>query len=165
MAVIRNKGNHISNDRFGFNIYSFALASIFLRGRTYLPVSFHLVYRLIGGCERLAKRPFERRKRSENHTVFLYMLWYLDRQQPGRVVCQDRIYTLGIGHEKVSRLSPCPHPYLSPGTAMIPCFPRMMKDARHVFSVSTSFSGRPPPDVSGRGGLYPILICGRCPKK
>ena len=79
------------------------------------------------------------------------MLWYLGRQQSGRVVCQDRIYTLGIRHEKVSRSGPGPRPYLSPGIAMIPCFPRMMKDDRHVFSASTSFSGRPPPYVLGTG--------------
>ena len=139
------------NTTLPFNIYSFALASIFLRGCTYLPILIHPVCRLDGGRERLAKRPFERRKRSENHTVFLYMLWYLGRQQSGRVVCQDRIYTLGIRHEKVSRSGPGPRPYLSPGIAMIPCFPRMMKDVRHVFSASTSFSGRPPPYVLGTG--------------
>ena len=51
------------NTTLPFNIYSFALASIFLRGRTYLPVLTHLVCRLNGGCERLAEKPLEGRKK------------------------------------------------------------------------------------------------------
>ena len=51
------------NTTLPFNIYSFALASIFLRGRTYLPVLPHLVCRLNGGCERLAERHLEGRKK------------------------------------------------------------------------------------------------------
>ena len=60
------------NTTLPFNIYSFALASIFLRGRTYLPILPHLICRLNGASERLAERPFEKRKRSESHTNFLY---------------------------------------------------------------------------------------------
>ena len=62
------------NTTLPFHIYSFALASIFLCGRTYLPVLPHLVYRLNGGCERLSERHPEMRKRSESHTNFLYDL-------------------------------------------------------------------------------------------
>ena len=60
------------NTTLPFNIYSFALASIFLRGCTYLPILIHLICRLDGGRECLAERPFERRKRSESRTNFLY---------------------------------------------------------------------------------------------
>ena len=60
------------NTTLPFNIYSFALASIFLRGRTYLPILTHPVCRLDGSRERLAERPFERRERSESRTNFLY---------------------------------------------------------------------------------------------
>ena len=60
------------NTTLPFNIYSFTLASIFLRGRTYLPILTHPVCRLDGSRERLAERPFERRKRSESRTNFLY---------------------------------------------------------------------------------------------
>ena len=60
------------NTTLPFNIYSFALASIFLRGCTYLPILIHPVCRLDGGRECLAERPFERRKRSESPTNFLY---------------------------------------------------------------------------------------------
>ena len=62
------------NTTLPFNIYSFALASIFLRGRTYLPILTHLVCRLNRCRERLAERPLEGRKRSESHTNFLYAL-------------------------------------------------------------------------------------------
>ena len=63
------------NTTLPFNIYSFALASIFLRGRTYLPILPHLICRLNGGCERLSERHPEGRKRSETHTNFLYALF------------------------------------------------------------------------------------------
>ena len=62
------------NTTLPFHIYSFALASIFLRGRTYLPILPHLVCRLNGASERLAERHPEGRKRSESHTNFLYAL-------------------------------------------------------------------------------------------
>ncbi len=62
------------NTTLPFHIYSFALASIFLCGRTYLPILPHLICRLNGGCERLAERHPEGRKRSETHTNFLYAL-------------------------------------------------------------------------------------------
>ena len=62
------------NTTLPFHIYSFALASIFLCGRTYLPILPHLICRLNGASERLAERPFEMRKRSETHTNFLYAL-------------------------------------------------------------------------------------------
>ena len=62
------------NTTLPFHIYSFALASIFLRGRTYLPILPHLICRLNGASERLAERHPEGRKRSETHTNFLYSL-------------------------------------------------------------------------------------------
>lgn len=62
------------NTTLPFHIYSFALASIFLCGRTYLPILPHLICRLNGASERLAEKPFEMRKRSETHTNFLYAL-------------------------------------------------------------------------------------------
>lgn len=62
------------NTTLPFHIYSFALASIFLCGRTYLPILPHLVCRLNGGSERLSERHTEMRKRSETHTNFLYAL-------------------------------------------------------------------------------------------
>ena len=62
------------NTTLPFHIYSFALASIFLRGRTYLPILPHLICRLNGASERLAERHPEMRKRSKTHTNFLYAL-------------------------------------------------------------------------------------------
>lgn len=53
------------NTTLPFNIYSFALASIFLRGRTYFPVLTHLVCRLNGGRERLTERHLEGRKKKQ----------------------------------------------------------------------------------------------------
>ena len=62
------------NTTLPFHIYSFALASIFLCGRTYLPILPHLICRLNGASERLSERHSEMRKRSESHTNFLYDL-------------------------------------------------------------------------------------------
>ena len=62
------------NTTLPFHIYSFALASIFLCGRTYLPILPHLICRLNGAGERLVERHPKMRKRSESHTNFLYAL-------------------------------------------------------------------------------------------
>ena len=62
------------NTTLPFHIYSFALASIFLCGRTYLPILPHLICRLNGASERLSERHPKMRKRSETHTNFFYAL-------------------------------------------------------------------------------------------
>lgn len=51
-------------------LYSFALASIFLCGRTYLPILPHLVCRLNGGYERLSERHPKMRKEAKLILIF-----------------------------------------------------------------------------------------------
>ena len=103
------------NTTLPFNIYSFALASIFLRGCTYLPILIHLVCRLDGGRERLAERPFERRKRSESRTNFLYIFLDPDLQVSPPSFGSAVAYALCRGSHSL-----LPSVFLSPGVYPFP---------------------------------------------
>lgn len=102
-------------------LYSFALASIFLCGRTYLPILPHLVCRLNGGYERLSERHPKMRKRSETHTNFLYAL---------SCVCSRVLYPMSVGgrwHRKgisVGTMMPgtCPYTLLYIGAYALPYY-------------------------------------------
>ncbi len=104
------------NTTLPFNIYSFALASIFLRGCTYLPILTHLVCRLDGGRDPLVERPFERRKRNGSRTNFLYFSLAPDLQMSTPSFGSAIAYALCLGSHGLLLLSfppAYPFPFLS----------------------------------------------------
>ena len=104
------------NTTLPFNIYSFALASIFLRGCTYLPILTHLVCRLDGGRDSLVERPFERRKRNGSRTNFLYFSLAPDLQMSTPSFGSAVAYALCLGSHGLLLFSfppAYPFPFLS----------------------------------------------------
>ena len=116
------------NTTLPFNIYSFALASIFLRGRTYLPILIHLVCRLDGSRERLVERPFERRKRSESRTNFLYFSLDSDLQVSPLSFGSAVAYALCLEATASFLLFPFFPAYPFPFLSLLRLFPCLVSD-------------------------------------